>query len=67
MRILHVIHQFLPYGIGGSEIYTYELAQEQQKNHEVSIFTAWRNADLPDYSIHHDIYKEIPVVRLVNN
>lgn len=67
MRIVHLIHQFLPYGIGGSEVYVYELSQEQRKHHQVAVFSAWRNPELPDYTLHHGFYEEIPVFRLVNN
>lgn len=39
MRILFVIHDFLPRYIGGTEIYTFYLAKEfQNKGHEVRLF-----------------------------
>ncbi len=67
MRILHLIHQFFPYSVGGSEVYTYELVQEQRKHHDIAIFSAWRNSDLPEYLLQQDLYEGIPVIRLVNN
>jgi glycosyltransferase involved in cell wall biosynthesis len=39
MRILQVLHWFLPQHTAGSEIYTYHLAQELDKRHEVAIYT----------------------------
>ncbi len=40
MRILHIIHQYLPEKVGGTELYTRTLAQQQiQQGHSVAIFT----------------------------
>lgn len=40
MRILHVIHQYLPEKVGGTELYTRTLAKSQVvQNHQVAIFT----------------------------
>ncbi|MBX3055958.1 MAG: glycosyltransferase family 4 protein [Anaerolineae bacterium] len=40
MRILHLIHQYLPEKVGGSELYTQALARYQvQEGHSVAIFT----------------------------
>lgn len=40
MRILHLVHQYLPEKVGGSELYTQTLAQFQfRQGHEVAIFT----------------------------
>lgn len=38
MRILQVVHDFLPNATGGTEIYTYTLSKELSKNHEVYLF-----------------------------
>jgi glycosyltransferase involved in cell wall biosynthesis len=40
MRILHIVHQYLPEFVGGTELYTRSLAEHQVKaGHSVSIFT----------------------------
>ncbi|MFZ0543899.1 MAG: glycosyltransferase family 4 protein [Candidatus Promineifilaceae bacterium] len=40
MRILHLVHQYLPEKIGGTELYTRALAQRQAAaGHDVSIFS----------------------------
>lgn len=45
MRILHIIHQYLPDHIGGTELYTHWLTQElARRGHEVAIFHR-RSAD----------------------
>lgn len=39
MRILHVVHQYLPEQIGGTELYTHWLTQELSgRDHELAIF-----------------------------
>jgi glycosyltransferase involved in cell wall biosynthesis len=38
MKILYVAHGFLPESVGGTELYTYYLADEFSKKHEVRIF-----------------------------
>lgn len=39
MRILHIVHQYLPEKVGGTELYTRTLAQHQVlKGHDVSVF-----------------------------
>ena len=40
MRILHIVHQYLPEKVGGTELYTRTLAQQQaEQGHTVAIFT----------------------------
>jgi len=39
MRILHLVHQYLPDHVGGTELYTHWLAREQaRRGHQVSVF-----------------------------
>lgn len=41
MRILHVVHQYLPHFVGGTELYTRMLAQAlPERGHETAVFTA---------------------------
>jgi glycosyltransferase involved in cell wall biosynthesis len=45
LHLLHVVHQYLPENIGGTELYTRSLAKEQLKaGHEVAIFTPVESA-----------------------
>lgn len=53
MRLLHVVHQYLPEHIGGTELYTQSLAREQHSSgHEVTIFapatSAWNWPEAAD-------------------
>ncbi|MCL4262170.1 MAG: glycosyltransferase family 4 protein [Anaerolineae bacterium] len=48
MRILHLIHQYLPEKVGGTELYAQTLARHQvQEGHSVAIFTP-TSAPLPE-------------------
>lgn len=40
MRILHLVHQYMPHHVGGAELYTQTLARHQARrlNHQVAIF-----------------------------
>ncbi len=67
MKILLVTHTFLPNYVGGTEVYTYELAKTLSKNHEVVIFTTEPLDKNGDYEIKADEYYGITVYRLRKN
>lgn len=47
MHILHLVHQYLPEDVGGTELYTQSLARLQvEQGHEVSIFYPSSRADV---------------------
>lgn len=51
MKILQVIHKFPPHSLGGSEIYTYSLAKELAKSHEVVVFHAINDPTSSEYEM----------------
>ncbi len=65
MKILFVVHRFLPKHQAGTEIYTYTLAKEMSERHEVSILTS-EDADLPPgkYRMEKDEYDGLDVYRI---
>ncbi len=67
MRVALVIHGFPPVNMAGSEIYTYNLALELAKRHEVFIF--YRTADVtrPEYDIEKFDYKGLHITAVNNN
>ena len=68
MRILHVIHDFLPRHRAGSEIYAYELARMQlARGHEVHVLCAEYDATRPHGSLDWRWYEDLPVTELINN
>jgi glycosyltransferase involved in cell wall biosynthesis len=67
MRILIVVHYFLPRHLAGTELYTFRLAQELQKEHEVALFYAELDGRARSYSVRTGEYKGIPFTEVVNN
>ncbi|MBI5878463.1 MAG: glycosyltransferase [Chloroflexi bacterium] len=52
MRILHVVHQFAPHHVGGTEIYTQALARAQAAaGHAVAVFTRVRSEGRKQLSV----------------
>ena len=65
MRILQVVHAFLPEHKAGTEIYTYSLAKELAKHHDINILTG-EETDLAagQYRVTHDTFDSLPVTRI---
>jgi glycosyltransferase involved in cell wall biosynthesis len=67
MKIIYVLHRFLPRFFSGTEIYTYYLAQEmQRRGHEAQIFCAEEVKKGPDCKIivQEDNYNGLKVHRI---
>lgn len=54
MRILQVVHSFLPYTMAGTEVYSYRLAKELAKRHELFVFFRINNPKEEEYLIHSE-------------
>ncbi len=67
MRILHVIHDFLPRHRAGSELYVLQLAREQQGRHEVAVLCAEHDPARAHGSLASRSHLGLPVLELVNN
>lgn len=68
MKILFVIHQFLPRHLAGSEVYTYALAKEmQRRGHAVAVFCTEIDPARPQYDVARREYDGIPCVEVVHN
>ncbi|MHB1295282.1 MAG: glycosyltransferase family 4 protein [Anaerolineae bacterium] len=67
MKVLQVIHTFMPDSQAGSEVYTYLLAKALQQRHEVAVYYRTADGSQQDHSLLRDEYQGIPVYRLVNN
>jgi len=62
MRILLVVHYYLPKHQAGTEIYTASLARELKKRHEVAIFTSDdSHFETGEYKTGRDDYDGVPV------
>lgn len=66
MKIIQVIHSFPPESMAGSEVYTYNLAKELSKNHQVWIFYRIADPSREEYDIVPSEYEGLPV-RKINN
>jgi glycosyltransferase involved in cell wall biosynthesis len=67
VRIVQVVHWFLPQHLAGTEIYTYSLAQELSERHEVHIYC--REDGFFDQELHEtdELYDGLPVRRVYFN
>jgi glycosyltransferase involved in cell wall biosynthesis len=67
MRVLHVVHDFLPKYCAGTEIYVYRLAREQQRWADVTVLCADYDLQRPHASVRERTLDGLPVVEIVNN
>ncbi len=68
MRILHVIHDFLPRHQAGSEIYALELCRQlAARGHELHVLCAEYDPTLPHGWLTWRWFEGLPVTELVNN
>jgi glycosyltransferase involved in cell wall biosynthesis len=68
MRVLVVVHQFLPKNVAGTEVYTYRMAQElRRRGHEVRLLFAEIDASRPQFETESGTFEGIPFTRMVYN
>ncbi len=51
MKILQVVHSFIPYTMAGTEVYSYKLAKELAKRHKVYVFFRINDIKKQEYSL----------------
>lgn len=66
MKILLVIHGYPPYYMAGSEVYTYNLAHELVKEHDVYVFTRIEDKSIDLYKTFDSIEDQIHIRRINN-
>ena len=67
MKILFLLHHFLPEYPSGVEVYTYRLAQEFRKSHDVVLFFSTETpATAPDYTVRDGIFEGLVFRAIVN-
>ena len=68
MRILYVVHQFLPRHRAGTELYTYYLAREMmRRGHELAIYTTEIDPERHQHRTRWHSYEGLPVFEAVHN
>lgn len=50
MRILQVVHDFVPHHTGGSELYAFYLSQELARRHQIDVFFTGFDRERPQYT-----------------
>ncbi len=61
MKILYVIHNFLPWSIAGSEVYTYNLARALGDRHDVRVFTREPGMKYENFTSRDLVYEGVRV------
>jgi glycosyltransferase involved in cell wall biosynthesis len=68
MKVLEVIHDFLPRHQAGSELYCYHISKQLQKSgHDVRLFYTEIDHSRPQYSVRTGEYDGLPFWEIVNN
>ena len=67
LRILTVIHDFLPKHAAGTEIYAYHLAKRLATRHDVHLLFCEARHDRPRYEVSHGAYDGLPFTEVVHN
>jgi glycosyltransferase involved in cell wall biosynthesis len=67
MRILHVLHDFLPNHVAGVEVYTDHLARRQAREHAVALLFSEVVPGAPDFSLRRGWREGVRTYELVNN
>jgi len=68
MKILQIIHDFLPRHRAGSELYTYKLSKELvKKGHDVTLFFTEAERGTAQYTLREGIYDKLPYFEAIVN
>ena len=67
MRILQVLHDFLPKHRAGAEIYTCNLCRELAKRHKVHLFFTEHRPATPQYSRRNGVFDGLTYTEATNN
>jgi glycosyltransferase involved in cell wall biosynthesis len=67
LRILVVVHDFLPRHAAGTEIYTYKLLKELQPKHDVQLLFCEARHEQPRYTVSRGEFDGLPYVEVVHN
>lgn len=67
MRVLHVVHDFLPLHVAGVEVYTDHLTRRLAADHEVGLLYGEAVPDAPNYALRRGRHGAVKTWELVNN
>lgn len=66
MRILQVVHGFLPHNMAGTEIYTYNLSKELSRRHNVCVFHRVCDLKRREYELNYNKLNGLDIFTLNN-
>lgn len=64
LKILVLVHGFLPHYMAGSEVYTFTKCIELSKNHDVTVFTRIENEFQESYLVTESVENGIKIIRV---
>lgn len=67
MRILHIVHNFLPKHVAGVEVYTENLTRQLSADHEVALLFSEVVPDEPNYALRRGRRGKVWTYEVVNN
>jgi len=67
MRILHMVHDFLPAHVAGVEVYTDHLTRWLAREHEVALLYSEVVPDAPNYQLRRGRHGDVETFEVVNN
>lgn len=59
VKILQVVHGFVPHTFAGTEVYSYKLSKELSQRHQVHVFFRLNNPDEKEYSLRTNNFEGI--------
>lgn len=67
LKILMVVHQFLPRHVAGTEVYTHNLAKELARRHDVLVLSAESDHDKERFHEQRIMVGDLPVHQMTHN
>ena len=67
MRILQVIHDFMPHHVAGSELYCFYLSSELSKRHQIDVLFTERDLSRAQYSYRRQLHGRLTFHEVVHN
>ena len=67
MRILQVVHDFLPRHVAGVEVYTDGLSRALAREHDVALMFSEVVPEAPNHSLRRSEHRGLPTYEIVNN
>jgi len=64
MKILHIVHGYPPNHVGGTELYTYNLARLQAKKNDVYVFTRDHDVSKKAYHVSDEMQDNVHIRRI---